>query len=195
MPAARRGALPFAGRFRTRSVSLLLPELQQSRKRHRSDDRSETRAALKGAGVYGGRIGPMGRKAGEGRGLRVADARWETASGGSRRPQSNLHVKGCAMNNPAQQSYQLYIGGEWIDASDGGTLDVFCPANGEKLSTIADATKDDVDRAVDAAWKALRAAMDLFEASMTEACEALSYECPNDRPKIDAYLETLKDLR
>ncbi|OUO89087.1 hypothetical protein B5F44_00315 [Gordonibacter urolithinfaciens] len=48
---------------------------------------------------------------------------------------------------------------------------------------------------VDAAWKALRAAMDLFEASMTEACEALSYECPNDRPKIDAYLETLKDLR
>ena len=33
--------------------------------------------------------------------------------------------------------------------------------------------------------------MDLFEASMAEACEALSYECPNDRPKIDAYLETL----
>ena len=30
---------------------------------------------------------------------------------------------------------------------------------------------------------------------MAEACEALSYECPNDRPKIDAYLETLKDLR
>ena len=37
--------------------------------------------------------------------------------------------------------------------------------------------------------------MDLFEASMAEACEALAYECPNDRPKIDAYLETLKDLR
>ena len=104
--------------------------------------------------MYGGRIGPTGRKAGEGRGTRVADARWETARNGSRRPQSNLHAKGRAMNNPAQQSYQLYIGGEWIDASDGGTLDVFCPANGEKLSTIADATKDDVDRAVDAAWKA-----------------------------------------
>ena len=58
------------------------------------------------------------------------------------------------MNNPAQQSYQLYIGGEWVDASDGGTIDAYCPANGEKLSTIADATKEDVDRAVDAAWKA-----------------------------------------
>ena len=31
------------------------------------------------------------------------------------------------MNNPAQQSYQLYIGGEWTDASDGGTLDVYSP--------------------------------------------------------------------
>ena len=54
------------------------------------------------------------------------------------------------MENPAQKSYQLYIDGQWVDASDGGTLDVFCPANGEQLSTIADATKDDVDRAVHA---------------------------------------------
>lgn len=57
------------------------------------------------------------------------------------------------MNNPAQKSYQLYIGGEWVDASDGGTLDVYCPANGEQLSVIADATKEDVDRAVDAAGR------------------------------------------
>ena len=58
------------------------------------------------------------------------------------------------MNNPAQKSYQLYIDGKWVDASDGGTLDVYSPANGEQLSTIADATKDDVGRGVDAAWKA-----------------------------------------
>ncbi len=58
------------------------------------------------------------------------------------------------MNNPAQDSYQLYIGGTWVNASDGATLDVFCPANGEKLSTIADATREDVDQAVDAAWEA-----------------------------------------
>lgn len=58
------------------------------------------------------------------------------------------------MNNPAQDSYQLYIGGEWVDASDGATLDSFCPATGEKLFTIADATREDVDRAVEVAWKA-----------------------------------------
>lgn len=60
------------------------------------------------------------------------------------------------MNNPAQSSYQLYIGGQWVDASDGKTLDVSCPANGEKLSIIADATREDVDRAVDVAWDAFK---------------------------------------
>ena len=59
------------------------------------------------------------------------------------------------MNNPAQKSYQLYIGGEWVDASDGGTLDVYCPANGEQLSVIADATKEDVARAGAAAGGAV----------------------------------------
>ena len=58
------------------------------------------------------------------------------------------------MNHPAQRSYQLYIGGKWVDSSDGKKLDVYCPANGEKLSEIADATREDVDRAVDAAWEA-----------------------------------------
>ncbi len=58
------------------------------------------------------------------------------------------------MNNPAQDSYQLYIDGKWVDSSEGATLDVFCPANGEKLSTIQDAGKADIDKAADAAWKA-----------------------------------------
>lgn len=58
------------------------------------------------------------------------------------------------MNNQAQEKYQLFYGGEWHDASDGATLDVFCPANGEKISTIADATQADVDAAADAATAA-----------------------------------------
>lgn len=65
-----------------------------------------------------------------------------------------MRMKGTSMNNPAQSSYQLYIGGEWVDASDGKTLEVFNPSNGEKLSTIADANREDVDRAVDVAWEA-----------------------------------------
>lgn len=51
-------------------------------------------------------------------------------------------------------SYKLYIGGKWVDASDGGTFETACPANGERLATCAEATEQDVDDAVKAAWKA-----------------------------------------
>ena len=44
------------------------------------------------------------------------------------------------MNNPAQKSYQLYIDGKWVDASDGGTLVGYGPATGELLPTRAAAT-------------------------------------------------------
>ena len=58
------------------------------------------------------------------------------------------------MENAARESYNLYINGQWVDASDGGTFKSYCPANGEYLSTCAEATREDVDAAVDAAWAA-----------------------------------------
>ena len=33
------------------------------------------------------------------------------------------------MNNPAQKSYQLYIGGEWVDASGGVRLPLYAPSS------------------------------------------------------------------
>uniref|UniRef100_UPI002FE2A2F6 aldehyde dehydrogenase family protein n=1 Tax=Muricomes intestini TaxID=1796634 RepID=UPI002FE2A2F6 len=50
--------------------------------------------------------------------------------------------------------YQLFIGGKWKDASDGKTFKTICPANGRVLAECAEATKEDVDEAVQAAWKA-----------------------------------------
>ena len=47
--------------------------------------------------------------------------------------------------------YGLYINGEWRPASDGGTFETFCPANGERLAVCAEATREDVDSAVKAA--------------------------------------------
>jgi succinate-semialdehyde dehydrogenase/glutarate-semialdehyde dehydrogenase len=46
---------------------------------------------------------------------------------------------------------QLYIGGEWRDASEGGTLAVEDPATGETLCEIADGTPDDAMAALAAA--------------------------------------------
>lgn len=65
---------------------------------------------------------------------------------------------------PGQESYKLYIGGKWVDAGDGATLEAKCPANGAHLATFADATEADVDKAADAALAAFPAwaAMDKF---------------------------------
>ncbi|TLM83749.1 NAD-dependent succinate-semialdehyde dehydrogenase [Pseudarthrobacter sp. NamE5] len=45
----------------------------------------------------------------------------------------------------------LLIGGEWRDASDGGTFDVHDPATGKVLATLASATSEDAVAALDAA--------------------------------------------
>jgi succinate-semialdehyde dehydrogenase / glutarate-semialdehyde dehydrogenase len=50
-----------------------------------------------------------------------------------------------------QAPTQLYIGGEWRDASGGGTLAVEDPSTGETLVEVADATADDGKAALDAA--------------------------------------------
>jgi succinate-semialdehyde dehydrogenase / glutarate-semialdehyde dehydrogenase len=46
---------------------------------------------------------------------------------------------------------QLYIGGEWRDASGGATLDVEDPSTGEAIASVADATEQDGKAAIDAA--------------------------------------------
>lgn len=46
---------------------------------------------------------------------------------------------------------QLFIGGEWVDAEGGKTLDVFDPSTGEVIRRIADASPADGIRALDAA--------------------------------------------
>ncbi len=49
---------------------------------------------------------------------------------------------------------QLYIGGEWRDASGGGTLSVEDPSTAEALCEVADATPEDAVSALDAASEA-----------------------------------------
>lgn len=58
------------------------------------------------------------------------------------------------MQKPMDDTYKLYIDGQWVDASIGKTTPTYCPANGEFLASCADASREDVDKAVKAAWKA-----------------------------------------
>ena len=50
----------------------------------------------------------------------------------------------------------IYISGKWVPAKDGATFQTRCPANGELLADCAQATREDVDEAVSAAWDAFQ---------------------------------------
>ena len=52
--------------------------------------------------------------------------------------------------NPVK-SYQQFIGGQWVDAVSGETLEVENPASGEVVATVPASGLEDVNRAVDAA--------------------------------------------
>ncbi len=52
--------------------------------------------------------------------------------------------------------YQLFIDGTFCDASDGARFDSVNPANGQPWATAPAATSEDVERAVNAAHRALR---------------------------------------
>lgn len=58
------------------------------------------------------------------------------------------------MNVQLKERYDLYIDGQWVPASDGTYFTSKNPATGEALAQFAQATKEDVDAAVKAAWKA-----------------------------------------
>lgn len=58
------------------------------------------------------------------------------------------------MKKYVDDKYKLYIDGKWVEAKDGGTFKTYNPANGELLAECAEGTREDVDAAVKAAWKA-----------------------------------------
>jgi acyl-CoA reductase-like NAD-dependent aldehyde dehydrogenase len=46
---------------------------------------------------------------------------------------------------------QNFVGGEWVDAAEGETMEVINPATGETIAEVPRGTQADVDRAVEAA--------------------------------------------
>lgn len=55
-----------------------------------------------------------------------------------------------------QERYGLYINGQWREASNGDTYTATSPADGSVLAVCAQATREDVDDAVTAAWEAFK---------------------------------------
>lgn len=55
----------------------------------------------------------------------------------------------------SKKSHKLLIGGQWVEAASGKTFKSFNPATGEAVADVAEADREDVDRAVKAAREAL----------------------------------------
>jgi succinate-semialdehyde dehydrogenase / glutarate-semialdehyde dehydrogenase len=86
---------------------------------------------------------------------------------------------------------QLYIGGEWRDASGGETLAVEDPATAETLCEIADGTPDDAKAALDAAV-AMQAEWAATPANERSAILWRAFELLNERADELALLMTLE---
>src|SRR6266567_6435565 len=66
--------------------------------------------------------------------------------------------------------HKNFVGGEWVDAIEGGTMEVLNPATGDVIAEVPSGTQADVDRAVEAAKKALP---EWLETTPGERAEAL----------------------
>src|ERR671933_2179578 len=67
-------------------------------------------------------------------------------------------------------SQKNLIGGEWVDSASGETMEVLNPATGETIAEVPRGTGEDVDRAVEAAKRALP---EWLETTPAERAEAL----------------------
>ena len=101
-------------------------------------------------------------------------------------------------------STQLFIGGQWRDASDGKTLAVFNPATGKEIGRVAHASRADLDKALEAAQKGFETWRDMAPAErskimrkaagfMRERAEAISHLLTQEqgKPLVEAKGEAL----
>ena len=66
---------------------------------------------------------------------------------------SNSEVPGNAISNSLLMT-KAFVNGEWINAASSKTFDVTNPATGELIASIPDMNREDVSKAVDAAYNA-----------------------------------------
>src|SRR6201987_5891925 len=72
------------------------------------------------------------------------------------------------------ETYKAFIGGEWADAASGQTMEVINPATGETIAEVPRCGAEDVDRAVEAAARALPAWLDATPKDRSELLHKLA---------------------
>ncbi|MDC0663008.1 aldehyde dehydrogenase family protein [Marinobacter sp. SS21] len=60
------------------------------------------------------------------------------------------------IESPLLKQLSGYVGGQWLDAADGATFDVYNPATGERIAAVASMAAAEVEQAVAAGCRALK---------------------------------------
>ncbi len=71
-------------------------------------------------------------------------------------------------------AYKNFVGGEWVDAASGETMEVINPATGETVAEVPRCSAEDVDRAVEAANKVLPSWLDSTPKERSELLHKLA---------------------
>jgi acyl-CoA reductase-like NAD-dependent aldehyde dehydrogenase len=87
-------------------------------------------------------------------------------------------------------SYKNFVGGDWVDAASGKTMEVINPATGETIAAVPSCSADDVDRAVEAAKKALPEWLDATPKERSELLHKLA-DVMDEHSEELAQLESL----
>jgi 1-pyrroline dehydrogenase len=87
-------------------------------------------------------------------------------------------------------AYKNLVGGEWVDAASGETMDVINPATGETIADVPRCSAEDVDRAVAAANTALPAWLDATPKERSELLHKLADVLDTNAEEL-AQLESL----
>src|SRR5215510_11762555 len=82
--------------------------------------------------------------------------------------------------------HKNFVGGEWVDAVEGGTMEVLNPATGEAIAEVPRGTQADVDRAVAAAKAALPGWLETTPGERAEALLALADAVDADADELAA---------
>src|SRR5438876_6181898 len=83
--------------------------------------------------------------------------------------------------------HQNLVGGEWVDAAGGETMEVLNPATGETIAEVPNSSAEDVDRAVQAAKKALPQWLETTPGERSEALLKLA-------DAVDEHTDELAEL-
>ncbi|MCO7127172.1 aldehyde dehydrogenase family protein [Sporolactobacillus shoreicorticis] len=65
-----------------------------------------------------------------------------------------MSIQDTVLEHAVDADYKLYIGGKWVEGSEGKKIASYNPSTSEKLTEFVDASHADVDAAVEAATKA-----------------------------------------